>query len=308
MNNLYLLESSDSSLISLSIDKILKENNFTRDDLHLYDLDETNIIDVINDLDTYGFFENRKIVYAKSTTFLTVNKCDINHNVDAFTKYINNPKDDCVLIISCPKLDGKKNICKLIKDKFVCLNLDIDKKDFVKSKTKGYKISLVDINYLLNSCGDDLTRISNELDKLMLLCDNKEITRKDIDLVVIKKIDDNIFDLIDAIINKDKKKSLTIYNEMINYGEEVFHIFVSLANQIRLLYQVKVLNYSSDSEIMSLLNIKNPKQVSALRYRVNKYSESDLKDYLYKLSLMDEELKLGKAIDNVVFPIFIASL
>ena len=63
---------------------------------------------------------------------------------------------------------------------------------------------------------------------------------------------------------------------MINYGEDVFRIFIALANQIRLIYQVKVLRNYSNEEIASLLNLKNPKQVMAIRYKIDKYKESSL--------------------------------
>ena len=135
-----------------------------------------------------------------------------------------------------------------------------------------------------------------------------EITKNDIDLVVIKKIDNNIFELIDAIISKNKNKSLEIYQNMINYGEDVFKIFVSLANQIRLIYQVKILKDLDNDSICEKLNLKNPKQVMALRYKITKYTSRELLDYLHKLSIMDEELKTGKSIDKIVFPVFIASL
>ena len=133
------------------------------------------------------------------------------------------------------------------------------------------------INYLLDNTGNDINRVSNELTKLLNYCyDSKVITNNDIDIVVLKKIDTNIFDLIDAIISKDKKKSLEIYEEMINYGEDTFKILIALANQIRLIYQVKVLQSYANDEITKILNLKNPKQVIALRYKINKYSKYTL--------------------------------
>jgi len=308
MNNLYLIESSSHKAIGIEIDKILAKYEVNRDNLITYDLDETNISDVINDLDTYGFFSEQKFIHASNATFLTTTKSEIDHNVESLTKYINNPSDN-ILIISCSKLDGKKNICKLIKDKFNCVAISSDPKDYIKKKTKGYKLTYDTINYLLYTVGEDIDRLDNELDKLMLYkLDSKEITRNDIDLIVVKKVDDNIFDLIDAIIKKNKKKSLTIYNEMINYGEEVFKILISLSNQIRLIYQVKVLRNKQDSEIAEILNLKNPRQVYAIRQKISSYTKDELLDYLYKLALMDEDLKLGNSIDKIVFPVFIASL
>ena len=304
MNNLYLIESDNPKVIDKKLSDLLKDK---KENLITYDMEEVNISTVINELDTYGFWNEEKIVYAKNANFLSSSKSEIEHDLDALTKYLNNPNPSNILIISCSKIDGKKNISKLVKKTCEIIDSNIDINSFIKEKCQDIKIDNNTINYLLENTGNDLERINNELDKLLNFCE-KEITKKDIDLIVIKKIDANIFDLIDAIINKDKTRSLRIYEEMINYGEDIFKIFVSLANQIRLIYQVKVLSNLSNEEIAGNLNLKNPKQVMAIRYKINKYRESDLLDYLYKLSIMDEELKLGKSIDKIVFPTFIASL
>lgn len=309
MNNLYFIENDHNELIKLKVLEILKEKKLTEENLVTYDMEETDISKAIMDLDTYGFFNETKVVFCKNCVFLTASKSEIEHDIEALTKYLNNPNPANILILSCSKLDGKKNIVKLLKNKAELLNIAIDLKDYVKEKCKGYKINIMTINYLIDSVESDFERLDNELDKLMALKNaEKEITDKDINLITIKKIDNNIFSLIDAIISKDKKKSLKIYEEMTNYGEDVFKIFVALANQIRLIYQVKMLKSLSNDEISSMLNLKNPKQAVALRYRIDKYKSSELLEYLHKLSIMDEELKLGKSIDKIVFPTFIASL
>lgn len=309
MHNIYLLESDNNKLIDEKIDEILKENQLSRENLVCYDMEEVPISNAIMDLDTYAFFNERKIVHCKNASFLTTAKQEIEHDIDAFTKYVSNPNPNNILIVSSSKMDGKKNIVKLLRSKALTVNIDFDMSDFILKKCSDYKISKDTINYLMEVTCNDFNRIDNELDKLMsYTLDTKEITKKDIDLIVIKKIDANIFDLIDAIISKNKSKSLIIYNEMINYGEDVFRIFVSLANQVRLLYQVKVLRNLSNDEVAEKLHLKNPKQVMALRYKIDKYREEDLLNYLYRLSIMDEELKTGKSIDKIVFPLFIASL
>lgn len=309
MTNLYFIESDNHIILNKILEDIVKENKFNLDDVIKFDLSERNISEVITELDTYGLFSDRKIVFAYDAIFLSSDKSEIDHDIDAFTKYINNPKEDSVLVLACRKLDGKKNIVKLVKEKFKIVESNIDFNDYVKDKTKGYKFASSDISYFLSCMNEDIDRINNELDKLMMLKFNeKEITKNDIDLIVIKKIDDNIFNLIEAIIKKDKKRSLTIYNDIVNYGEEVFKIMISLANQIRLLLQVKILEKENDLDIANRLHLKNPKQLYFLRQKMSMYTKKELTDYLYKLAIMDEELKLGKAIDKIVFPVFIATL
>ena len=309
MNNLYLLESDNSKIIDKKIEEILKENKLSKDNLITYDMELIPITDAIMDLDTYGFFNEKKVVHCKNAIFLTTSKGEIEHNIDLLTKYVSNPNPNNILILSCSKTDGKKNIVKLLKKEAKCLEMTFNISDYIKKKCDKVKIDNDTISYLEETTGNDLERIDNELDKLLAFTkDYQEITKIDIDMIVIKKIDTNIFDLIDAIISKNKAKSLIIYNEMVNYGEDIFRIFIALANQVRLIYQVKVLRNLSNDEIAEKLNLKNPKQVVALRYKIDKYKEEDLLNYLYKLSIMDEELKSGKSIDKIVFPIFIASL
>lgn len=309
MNNLYFIESDNHIILNKFLEDIVKDNKFNLDEVIKFDLSERNISDVITELDTYSLFSNRKIVFAYDAVFLSPDKSEIDHDIDAFTKYINNPKEDSILVLACRKLDGKKNICKLVKEKFKIIEPTIDYNNYVKDKTKGYKFSNSDISYFLTCMNEDIDRINNELDKLMMLkFAEKEITKSDIDLIVIKKIDDNIFDLIEAIVKKDKKRSLTIYNDIVSYGEEVFKIMISLANQIRLLLQVKILERESDIDIAERLHLKNPKQLYFLRQKISMYTKKELTDYLLKLAIMDEELKTGKAIDKIVFPVFIATL
>ncbi len=309
MNNLYFIETESNDILNIKVGEILKKNNLDINNLITYDMEEVNVADAIVDLDTYSLFNETKIVLCKNSSFLGTNKTEIDHNITILEKYLNNPNPNNYLIISCDKADGKKNIVKLIKEKCQVIETNIDIFKYIKEYTKDYDMADDVIRYLIINTNEDITHITNELDKLMALkLDEKIITKNDIDLVVIKKIDSNIFDLIDAIISKNKEKSLKIYNEMINYGEDIFKIFVSLSNQIRLIYQVKVLKNLTNDEIADKLKLKNVKQVAALRYKIDKYTNSELTSYLHKLAIMDEEIKLGKSIDTIVFPTFIASL
>ena len=309
MNNLYFIETDNSDILELKVKDILKNNNLSLDNLITYDMEEINIDEAIMDLDTYSLFNERKVVLCKNAIFLSSQKSEIEHHIELLEKYLNNPNLNNILILAVNKTDGKKNIVKLVKEKCQIVETKIDYFKYVKEYTKDYIIKDDVIRYLLINTGEDMTNITNELNKLMALKnDEKVINKEDIDLIVIKKIDSNIFDLIDAIISKNKEKSLRIYQEMINYGEDIFKIFVSLSNQIRLIYQVKILKNLTNEEIASKLRLKNVKQVMALRYKIDKYTGKELTDYLHKLAIMDEELKLGKCIDNIVFPTFIASL
>ena len=94
-----------------------------------------NVSDAIINLDTCNLFDDVKAVLCNNSTFLTSNKCEINHNINLLEKYLNNPHNENILIITAYKLDNKKKIAKLIKEKCQI----IDTLQFV---LKFYKTSL----------------------------------------------------------------------------------------------------------------------------------------------------------------------
>ncbi len=189
MHNLYYLESDNDIIIDEKIEEILKDNKLSQDNLIIYDMDEVPIENAIMDLDTYSLFNEPKVVFCKNARFLTTTKTLIEHNIDTLSKYVSNPNPANILIIASEKADGKKNIVKLLRDKALCPSMEFDINSYIKKKCIGYKISNDTINYLMEVTGNDLARMDNELDKLLAYTlDNKEITKKDIDLVGIKKM------------------------------------------------------------------------------------------------------------------------
>ena len=308
-NNLYFIECDNYKLLELEVLKILKENGFSKDELIKYDLSEMTTLSLINELDTYSIFQEKKAVLGYDAVFLTTEKSEIEQNTKVLEDYLNNPNTVNILILNCSKLDNKKKISSLIKSKCLCLNIDVNIENIIKSKLQGYKISDSNLRYLISLLGDNIERVDNEIDKLMLYkIDEKIIEREDIDKIIIKISENNIFALMDAIIKKNKALSFKIYNDLMNNKTEPLKIIISLAYQMRLIYQVKVLSYMKDDEIANILNIKNPKQVRAIRYKTNNFTESELINNLHKLALLDEEIKTNKTFIEVSIPMFIASL
>ena len=62
MNNNYLIEGSDYISINNKISEIIKKNNFSDASISKYDLSEDLLEEVIEDLNTYGLFSDKKIV------------------------------------------------------------------------------------------------------------------------------------------------------------------------------------------------------------------------------------------------------
>ena len=304
MEKLYIIESDNQTLINKEIDKI--EKNIKGEfELIKYDLEINTIDDVIESLDTYGLFSNKKIVLAYNPPFLVQKQED---NLDKFFKYLDNPSDN-ILILITPKINNVLKVVKTINKYFKIIKLnDINLEGFVKDNLEDYKMDRMTLMYFLSKVSKDLNAILTELDKLkMYKLDSKVILKEDIDLVTRESFENTIFDLIEAIIKKDKKKSYELYNHFISSGTEIFQILVLVSNQIRLIYNVKVLNTMSDSKISEILGVKEY-PVKLARGKGLNYSKKELLSLLHKLAILDQDIKSGKQLPNICFLTFVMEM
>ena len=269
MNN-YLIISSDNITIDENINSIIKAHGIS--EVIKYDLEDTSLANIIEELDTYSLLSNQKVVIGFNANFLSStknNKSSIDQDTTELEKYLNNPSDN-ILILVCEKVDNKKKITKLVLEKSNCINTDIKIEDIIKRNAKGYKIDNYTINYLINYCNNDNNKILNELEKLKSYkLKEKEITKEDIDNIVMKSFSDNVFSLIDAFSKRNKKKAYSLYQDLINNGEEVNKIVVLLEDQYRMMYNGRLLlkeynnNYDKVAEVLGFHPYRFRKAIDA---------------------------------------------
>lgn len=312
MKTIYLIQSSDYISIKESINTILKDNNLNEDNLIKYDLNEVSLDRVLEDLDTYSFLVDRKVVVCDNVSFLTTSKSksEASDDIDKFTKYINNPSLDNILIIICGNLDGKKNIVKLLKEKAEVIESDVSINKIIKNRLSGFKMEDYVVNYFIEYCGNDNEKILNELDKLMCYkMDDKTITYDDIDSIVLKSFNDNVFSLIDAIMSRNRKKAINLYQELLKNGEDVNKILSLLCDQFRMIYNGKILlkeynnNYKEVSDVLGIHPYRFQKSIEGSY----SYSNSDVLKYLSLLDDIEIGIKTGKNTISA-FEVFIYSL
>jgi len=303
---------TDYITIKENLKKILKENNLDDESIINYDLNETLIENVIEDLNTYGFLVPRKVIVCTNPSFLmaTKGRGSLDQNIDAFINYLTHPSEDNILVLIGDNFDERKSVVKALKDNSIIYDEEINIFKMIKKKLEDYVMEDTVINYFIDYCSNDNEKILNELEKLKSYkADDKKITYDDIDKVVIKSFSDNIFSLIEAIMARNKKKSLRLYNELINNGEDINKILSMLCDQFRMIYNGRILlkeHHNNYKEVAGILGI-HP-------YRFQKAIESSaffsVKDIINDLKRLDDieiGLKTGKN-TSAAFEIFIYNL
>lgn len=310
MSNIILITTSDKIILDEKIKELTKNSN----DIEVvhYDLSETPIEQLVEDLDTYNFLTSKKIIVGHNANFLSSDKSKIvvEHNIERFEKYLENPSCDNILVLTCDNIDKRKKITSTLLKQADLVEGKTNIHNIIKNKLENYSITSDAEKKLLEYCQDDYERISNELDKLMLYkMSEKTINAEDVENIVMKSLDDNIFHLADSILSRNKKEAFELYNNFILHGEQVVNIIRILSNKIRLIYQVKVLlnDGNSDQSISKLLKV-HEYPVKLAREASYRYSEKILLADLEKLANLDLEIKSGKSDGEVEFELLLATI
>ena len=314
--NLYLIYGLENYLIDEKIREIIDKSKVESNNIISYDLNEDSIISVLIEASTVGMFSDKKLLLVNNSNFLCANKSLSENELEELNKYIDNPFEDVtiVFIIREEKLDSRKKITKAISKVckvFECNKIDnYNMNNYLSNyiRDKGYSISSDSVDLIISKVGYELSNIINELDKLFIYKDtDKKITREDIEKVITKNIEKNIFELTNAIVNRNKNKIMEIYNDLVLAKEDPIKLLVTLSNQFRLILQVKLMRQSgySEKEIVTTLK-EHP-------YRINLAMKSgfeieDLKKKLVQLSELDYKIVTGEVDKFFGFEMFLLEI
>lgn len=296
---IYVFLGNEINLLKRRIDGLKCELNINN--IIEYDFDDSNIIDILNEANYVDLFNEKKLIIVSNFSFKKVK--------DAYEKellrYIDNMNDN-VIILKCidESLDERKNITKKLREK--CKVEEIKKMDYKELHeyitnmfvSNNKKITYNQVKEILNRCeyNDDLA--INETEKLLLYKLGEDvITDDDIDKVVSKSSEKEIFTLSDAVMKKNLKQIFNSYNILIRSGIEPVVLIDNLARQFRTLYQVKILCKTMDEKEISRKLGLNPYVVKKAHENVNNYEEDELINNLYELSNLDIDIKV-KGLDK----------
>ncbi|MBK8901148.1 MAG: DNA polymerase III subunit delta [Anaerolineaceae bacterium] len=89
--------------------------------------------------------------------------------------------------------------------------------------------------------GSQMEILSREIEKLLLYCNGEEIQSEEVKRLSPYAAEASIFDLVDALGNRNAKKASQLLQEKFLEGADPFYLFSMFIRQFRLLIQVKEL-------------------------------------------------------------------
>lgn len=277
----------------------------------VYDLAETPIQQVVMDTETLPFMGDKRVVVAQNAFFLTGTKPSggLEHQLEALQTYLEQPMDTSILVltVSGEKLDERKKLVKLLKDRgalFPFLPLkDRELWSWIIRRAQKLQVDMEDqaAKMLERIVGNDLRRLKQELEKMAAYAGTGgRITEDVVYILASRTLEQDIFGLIDKVAKLEIKQALRIYYDLLKNKEEPLTILNLLARQFRMILQVKVLSEKgySQQQMAAQLGV-HPYPIKLAAEKSQRFGETALRNILAYLSEEDYRIKSGQ-IDKVL--------
>lgn len=154
------------------------------------------------------------------------------------------------------------------------------------------KITKPALDVLVATIGNNLWQMSSEINKLINYKAGKNIIEQDIELLTHGKLDENIFNLTDAIANKNLSRALKLIKDQLFAGANAHYLLIMILRQFRILLQLKSLIQSGYSpNNLAQQTRLHPFVIKKSLPLLSKYSIGDLKIIYHRLTKLDLDMK-----------------
>ena len=157
------------------------------------------------------------------------------------------------------------------------------------------------LKLLIDYMGNDLWRQKNEIQKLIAYKNKEEIKEKDVDLLISVQAETNIFNTVDAIAEKDKKRAIKLIKKHLEKGESIFGLLALIANQFKNMIIVKTAKDYKRTNLHPFVQRKS-------FYQSQKFSIEDLKRIYAKILEIDSGIKTGKVDESIAIETLILEI
>lgn len=291
----YLISAESYRIIEDEIKKIVKNNNYL-----IFNAIKCSIKEIVEEASYVGLGIEEKWLVVSDADFFGTGKISESDN-DLLCKYLENPiKSTNIIFTTLNGIDLRKKSVKLIKNKGNIINIPkMDKKALNTTLTNylksfDYSIDYQTINYIMDNSYNNLDIMFNELDKIMLYYSFPcKIKLADVIKITGEEKNNNNFDFVNAVVEKNLSSSLKILKNLKVYKVEPTTLVALLAREFRLMYYIKELKDKIDtSEMMSYLSLADW-QINKLYNNSMKYTKNELLKNLLYLCKIDLNIKKG---------------
>ena len=267
-----------------------------------FDMNGCSMEDVLLEAGYFSMFEEEKFIIIRNANFFGSGKIN-EKDIDILLKYLDSPNSLTSMIFICnEKIDARKKITKKFKEKYEIISIpnlkyyEIENKVMAYIQKQHYKIDMETVKYIVANSLNNYDLVMGEVEKILLYYSEPcFIKRKDVENIVSKSINTNNFLFVDALIDGDLERSLSLLNDLKVMKVEPTVLLSLLARDIRIMLQIKNLLEQNKREYEILNDLKLMDwQLEKYLKKAFPYKKKELEEWLVKLSNLDLKIKSGK--------------
>ena len=315
LHSIYLFYGEELYLLENAVKKIKKLFGELILGINYIQINETNIDNLISDIETPSFgFDKKLIVIKNAGLFKKGTKKNPEANSERqkkIAKYIEDNikliKDSAILLFIEEDV-SKVELQKVIEENGVVCNFErlkpLDIKKRLKAICNAYEVNVNEQNLdlVIETSGTNMQSLINEIRKLIEYAGKGgTITKESVEKLASKEFDAIIFDLTDNLGKKDIKEAMRILNELIYNKEPIQKILITLYNHFKKIYLTKLCTEKNRQDIINVLNLKPNQSFLVAKYKkqAGYFKTNELRKILGELIELDNKYKLGKIDINI---------
>ncbi len=295
----FIIKTDDYSLVQEKVDSIAK--NMDNPDIITYDLDNDNLYNLIDELNTVSLFDNPKLVILKSGDKILDSS---NEKMEELINVMADVNNSNVLIIYDNKFDTKSQerfnkylLLKKYSQEFDLSANSIKFEDYAKESFLSERYNITDdaLNILCNS-SSTFSMLKSNIDILKCYTmDTKNIDRTIVDLLISKPIDDDLYLISNAVLKHDKRLIMSLYSGFKVKNLKSQTLLSLLINKFQELYNVHIFARGNvkQADIATIFNVSSGKAYYLLKDSKNQSLE-EIKNNLEQLSKLDYDIRKGR--------------
>lgn len=262
--------------------------------------------EVIDLAETLPFFAERRVIVIEGSGLFKGASPELADYVKVM------PESTCFIFVES-EIDKRGKLYKAVKDKGRVVELGRqDEKTLLLwaaglVKKEGKRVQESTLRYLISKVGTDMENLEKELEKLFCYTlDREELQIQDIDAICTEQITNKVFDMVEAVANKQQKKALDYYYDLLALKEPPMRILYLLTRQFKLLLEVQELvkkGYGK-KQIAETAGL-HPFVAGKYMTQCRNFKKSELLGIMEEAADLEERVKTGLLGDTMSVELFI---
>ena len=275
--------------------------NFARFEGKGLDVDE-----LIRLADTMPFFAERRLILVEDSGFFKSAS-------DALVQYLPSMPDTTILLFVETEVDKRNRLYKKVKDMGYAAELNRQDNAQLARWAGGIltreqkKITKHTMELFLSMAGDDMENIRMELEKLISYTLGREvITDEDVMAVCTVQVTNRIFEMVSAIVNRQPRKAMDLYEDLLTLKEPPMRILFLIARQFNQLLQVKdLMGKGMDKGTIASKLKMQPFVVGKTMPQARQFGREQILSYVEFCVETEEAVKSGRLQDRLAVELLI---